>query len=52
MQYHRGDRRVFEYPDPDPYTSGHFAFRTVHSHLKIRHFRVYRLAPAPRNPRD
>ncbi len=40
--YHNG-RRLFAYDDPEPYTRGGFAFRTVKSHLRIRDFRVYRL---------
>jgi lysophospholipase L1-like esterase len=46
IQYYRGDRKVFEYTDAQPYTHGWFAFRTTHSHLRIRHFRVYRLVSA------
>jgi hypothetical protein len=44
IQYHRGDRRVFDVIDPQPYERGHFAVRTTKSHLKIKGFRVYRLA--------
>jgi lysophospholipase L1-like esterase len=46
IQYYRGDRKVFEYTDVQPYTHGWFAFRTTQSHLRIRHFRVYRLVSA------
>jgi lysophospholipase L1-like esterase len=46
IQYYRGDRKVFEYTDAQPYTHGWFAFRTTQSHLRIRHFRVYRLVSA------
>lgn len=45
--YYRDGRRLFAYDDPAPYTRGWFAFRTVHSHLKIRNFRVYRLRVRP-----
>jgi lysophospholipase L1-like esterase len=45
IQYYRDDRKLFEYTDPQPYTHGWFAFRTTQSHLRIRHFAVYRLAP-------
>lgn len=41
--YYRDGRRLFVFDDPKPYVRGWFAFRTVHSHIKIRHFRVYRL---------
>jgi lysophospholipase L1-like esterase len=46
IQYYRDDRKLFEYQDAQPYTRGWFAFRTTRSHLRIRHFRVYRLIPA------
>jgi hypothetical protein len=44
IQFYRDDRKLFEYHDQNPYTRGHFALRTVNSHLKIRDFWVYRLA--------
>ena len=31
----------------DPYESGYFAFRTTHSHIEFRRFRVYRLVKTP-----
>jgi hypothetical protein len=43
IEYWRDDRKLFELNDPQPYTSGHFAFRTVTNHMEIRHFRVYRI---------
>ena len=46
IQYYRDDRKLFEFKDPQPYTRGWFAFRTTQSHLRIRHFRVYRLISA------
>jgi lysophospholipase L1-like esterase len=46
IQYFRDDHKLFEYQDSQPYTRGWFAFRTTQSHLRIRHFRVYRLIPA------
>jgi hypothetical protein len=45
IQYYRDERRLFEYDDPQPYTHGWFAIRTTKSHLRIRHFRVFRLIP-------
>jgi hypothetical protein len=45
IQFWRDGRKLFEMIDPKPYTSGHFGFRTVSSHLQFRNFRVYRLAP-------
>ncbi|WP_133917649.1 DUF6250 domain-containing protein [Streptomyces sp. NBC_00582] len=38
-------RLVFDYTDPEPYTRGHFAFRTTWSHFRIRNFRVW--SPIP-----
>jgi hypothetical protein len=43
--FYRDGRQLFTYEDPEPYTSGWFAFRTVTSHLKIKNFRVQRLIP-------
>ncbi|MFJ3669950.1 DUF6250 domain-containing protein [Streptomyces sp. NPDC090106] len=37
-------RLVFDYTDPEPYTSGHFAFRTTWSHFRFQDFRVWRLS--------
>jgi len=45
--YFRDGRRLFAFDDPEPYPRGWFAFRTVRSHLRIRHFRVDRLVPRP-----
>jgi len=42
--YYRDGRQLFAFDDQAPYTRGWFAFRTVHSHIRISHFRVYRLA--------
>ncbi|MFD6425133.1 DUF6250 domain-containing protein [Streptomyces sp. NPDC060198] len=33
---------VFDYVDPEPYTAGHFAFRTTWSHFRISDFEVRR----------
>ncbi len=46
IQYLRDGKLIFDFHDPDPYTHGYFAFRTTDSHIQIRRFRVYRLAPA------
>lgn len=35
---------LFRLDDPEPYTHGHFGFRTTRSHLRIEAFRVWRLA--------
>ena len=52
IQFYRNGKKLFEMNDPQPYTSGWFAFRTTHSHLVIRNFEVDRWvdgkgAPAP-----
>jgi hypothetical protein len=47
VAFDRDGRRLFTYVDDAPYASGWFGFRTVASHLRIRHFRVYRLVKAP-----
>jgi hypothetical protein len=41
--YYCDGRKFFGFDDPQPYTNGWFAFRTVKSHFEVRHFRVYRL---------
>jgi hypothetical protein len=43
IQFYRDGKKRFELNDPQPYTKGWFAFRTTHSHLVLRDFRVYRL---------
>ena len=45
IQFYCDDRKLFELNDPQPYIEGHFAFRTVKNHMRIRQFRVYRLMP-------
>ncbi|WP_338701749.1 DUF6250 domain-containing protein [Streptomyces sp. Q6] len=42
VQWWNNGRLVFDYTDPDPYTSGHFAFRTTWSHFRIEDFEVRR----------
>jgi hypothetical protein len=41
-QYFRDGRLIFDFADPEPLTRGSFGFRTVHSRIEIRHFRVWR----------
>lgn len=45
IQYWRDDKRIFEYHDPQPYTSGWFGLRTTQNHMIVREFRVFRLEP-------
>ncbi|MFF4349377.1 DUF6250 domain-containing protein [Streptomyces sp. NPDC001530] len=47
VRWWNNGRLVFDYTDPEPYTSGHFAFRTVWSHFRISDFRVWRLYQRP-----
>ncbi|MBA4865660.1 Tat pathway signal sequence domain protein [Streptomyces sp. PSKA54] len=42
VQWWNNGRLVFDYTDPEPYTSGHFAFRTVWSHFRVTGFAVRR----------
>jgi hypothetical protein len=44
IAYYRDGRRLFLFQDPEPYRRGYFAFRTVKSHLLLRHFRVQRVS--------
>ena len=43
IQFWRDGEKLFELIDPEPYTRGHLALRTVTSHLRVRNFRVHRL---------
>jgi hypothetical protein len=43
IQYYNNGRLIFDFHDPNPYTRGHFGFRTTFSHVEIRGFRVYRV---------
>jgi hypothetical protein len=45
IAYFHDRRQIFSYNDPEPYTTGWFALRTVTSHFKVRNFRVHRLVP-------
>ncbi|WP_371543684.1 DUF6250 domain-containing protein [Streptomyces sp. NBC_00554] len=47
VQWCNNGRLVFDYSDPEPYTSGHFAFRTTWSHFRITDFQVWRLFNRP-----
>ena len=43
VRWWNNGRLVYDYVDSEPYTSGHFAFRTTWSHFRIQDFRVWRL---------
>ncbi|RPF37869.1 DUF6250 domain-containing protein [Streptomyces sp. TLI_185] len=45
VRWWNNGRLVFDYTDQQPYTRGHFAFRTTWSHFRITDFRVRRLVP-------
>jgi hypothetical protein len=45
IAYFHNRRQIFSYEDPEPYTTGWFALRTVTSHFKVKNFRVHRLVP-------
>jgi len=46
IQYYLNGGKLFEMVDPHPYTSGWFAIRTVHNHMRIQDLRIFRLLPA------
>lgn len=45
VRWWNNGRLVFDHTDPEPYTGGHFAFRTTWSHFRIRSFRAWSLIP-------
>jgi hypothetical protein len=42
VRYYRDGELIFDFKDPAPLTAGWFGFRTVHSHLRIRNFKIER----------
>jgi hypothetical protein len=40
IRFERNGRVIFDVSDPEPYTTGHFAFRTLRSHIEVRDFSV------------
>ena len=46
IQFRRDGEIIFDFTDPEPFREGWFGFRTVRSHLRIGHFRVYQLESA------
>ncbi len=42
VRYYRDGEMIFEFKDPAPLSEGWFGFRTVHSRLRIRDFKVTR----------
>ncbi|MGQ4399290.1 DUF6250 domain-containing protein [Streptomyces hayashii] len=45
LRWWNNGRLVFDWTDPEPYTRGHFAFRTTWSHFRINDFRAWSLIP-------
>ncbi len=43
IAYLRDGDIVYDVTDPEPFTDGLFGFRTVHNHMTIDNFKVYRL---------
>ena len=43
IQYYRNGELIFDFFDPDPFTSGYFGLRTVRNHLSLDNFKVYSL---------
>lgn len=43
VQYYRDGNLIFDYFDAEPYTSGYFGFRTVHNHMTVDNFKIYKL---------
>ena len=43
IQYYRDGECIIDFYDPNPYTSGHFGFRTVNNHMAIDNFKVSEL---------
>ncbi|CAZ97594.1 Conserved hypothetical periplasmic protein [Zobellia galactanivorans] len=43
IQYYRDGKRIIDFYDPKPYTSGHFGLRTVNNHMTIDNFKVFSL---------
>jgi len=43
IQYYRNDELLSNLVDENPYTSGHFGFRTVNNHMTVDNFKVYKL---------
>lgn len=43
IMYLRHGEVIYDVHDPEPYTDGWFGFRTVHNHMTIDNFKVYRI---------
>jgi len=47
IQYFRDGEIIFDFYDPQPYTSGWFGLRTVSNHMLVDNFKVTSLIPRP-----
>ncbi|WP_341224507.1 DUF6250 domain-containing protein [uncultured Arcticibacterium sp.] len=43
VQYYKDDVLFVDFTDENPYTSGHFGFRTVKNHMTVDNFKVYQI---------
>ncbi|MBU2975652.1 DUF6250 domain-containing protein [Zobellia sp. B3R18] len=43
IQYYRDGERIIDFYDQNPYTTGHFGFRTVNNHMTIENFKIFSL---------
>lgn len=44
IKYYRNEQLLVDFKDDNPYTSGHFGFRTVDNHMTVDNFKVYKLS--------
>jgi len=47
IQFLRDGEVVFDFPDREPFREGWFGIRTLHNHMRVDAFRVYKPQPAP-----
>ena len=43
VQYYRNGELIFDFYDPEPYSSGYFGIRTVENHMTVDNVKIYRL---------
>ena len=43
IAYIRDGEVIYDVHDSDPFTDGWFGFRTVHNHMTIDNFKIYKL---------
>ena len=47
IQFRRDGEVVFDFPDREPFQQGWFGIRTLHNHMRVDAFRVYKPQPTP-----